>query len=230
MRGFDIPHEQDESMTKGYSLSAQLPFSAPYLLNGARFKLSFYDHGETFVFAGYEKELSGKWVALVDATDNQHMRAAQPPVSALPDAILNVAESLHTQDNRITANPLFAVEVRKRVYGIDPEWGGPVVWLHDGEEVTDPDEVKQPEQGWENGDDDPDNYTRTSYYEYWEFVTACLTEEGCKAYIRRNGHNHRGEKRIYAHGGYRNHEWEEVRRYLMSLRPYSTATKCEGQS
>lgn len=148
-------------------------------------------------------------------------RPSQPP-GVLPDAVLNVAELLHTQDNRITANPIFAVEVKKRIYGIDPEWGGPVVWLHDGEEVTDPDEIKRLENGWENGDDDPDNYTRTSYHEHWEFVTACLTEEGCKAFLRRDGHNHRGEKRIYAHGGYRNHEWEAVRNFLMSLRPVPT--------
>lgn len=51
---------------------------AGYLLNGTRFKMSFDAHGETFAFAGYEKELYGKWVALVDATDNQHMRATQP--------------------------------------------------------------------------------------------------------------------------------------------------------
>jgi hypothetical protein len=156
-------------------------------------------------------------------------RAAQPPAPALPDAILNVAELLHTQDNRITANPLFAVEVKTRVYGIDPEWGGPVVWIHDGDEVTDPDELKKLEQGWENGDDEPDNYTRTSYHEHWEFVTACFTEEGCKAYLRSNGHNHRGEKRIYAHSGFRNREWEELRRYLMSLRPVPTKGESHGE-
>lgn len=46
-----------------------------YLCNGARFKVSINCEGGTYCFDGYP-ELDGKWVALVDATDNKHMGAS----------------------------------------------------------------------------------------------------------------------------------------------------------
>lgn len=48
----------------------------------------------------------------------------------------------------------------------------------------------------------------------WEFVTACLTEHGCKEYLRFNGHN-LGETRIYAESGFRNQEVQMLRLILM---------------
>jgi hypothetical protein len=54
-------------------------------------------------------------------------------------------------------------------------------------------------------------------FEYWEFVTACFTEEGCKEYLRQDGHNLRGEVEIFVAGGYRNDEWEAVREHLKGI-------------
>lgn len=149
--------------------------------------------------------------------DPQVESTGQPP-PALPDAVLNVAELLHTQDNRCTAAPIFIVQVQKRVYGIDTAWGGDVAWLHDGDEITEPEKVKELEAHWDEHGNEPDDYTRTGYTDQWEFVTACFTQSGCEAFLRSDGHNHRGEKRIYAHGSYRNSEWNAVRNYLKSLR------------
>lgn len=160
--------------------------------------------------------------AVALALRDRHARASAPPTASLPDAILNVAELLHTQDNRITRDPIFVVEMKKRVYGIDPQWGGDVVWLNDGDEVTDPEEIKELDAHWDETGEEKSDYTRTAYVDDWEFVTACFTQSGCESYLRRNGHNHRGETRIYAHGSYRNAEWEAVRNYLMSLRASPT--------
>lgn len=46
----------------------------PYLVNATRFRLSFNRSGYTGSFYGYHKELDGRWVALVPAEDNCHMR------------------------------------------------------------------------------------------------------------------------------------------------------------
>ncbi len=48
----------------------------PYLLNGARFKISINGEGGTYCFDGYP-QLDGQWVALVDATDNRHLDDSQ---------------------------------------------------------------------------------------------------------------------------------------------------------
>jgi hypothetical protein len=130
--------------------------------------------------------------------------------------ILNdVYEQLKIQDNRATAMPIFAVQQRRRILGFDPQWRSDVVWIHDGEEVG-PEKSKELEQIYQDGGDPPDEYDRTGYLDEWEFVTACFTEQGCKDYIERNGHNLK-EPRIYAYGSYRNDEWQAVREHLLRL-------------
>ena len=54
------------------------------------------------------------------------------------------------------------------------------------------------------------------YVDEWQFVTACFTEQGCKDYIRLNGHN-LTDPRIYVESGYRNYEWERLREFLMKI-------------
>lgn len=57
-------------------LASQVKTGAPhpYLCNATRFKLSFDSKGRTDCFWSYEKELDGRWVALVSAEDDSHMR------------------------------------------------------------------------------------------------------------------------------------------------------------
>lgn len=114
----------------------------------------------------------------------------------VPPEIAALIERLHTQDNRITDNPLFAVQQRRRVYGVDEE-------RRDGVEA------------------DADGMP-CGYVDRWEFVTGCMTEQGCKDFIRVNGHN-LNEPRIYAYGSYRNAEFIALRKWLMSLRQSDTA-------
>lgn len=92
---------------------------------------------------------------------------APPPAD--PPAIVALGERLRTQDNQMTAHPIFVVEHRN--------------------------DARRP----------------------WEFVTACLTDEGARAYMNANGHNLRKFSRIFVHSGYRNNEWIGLRNYLLSL-------------
>ncbi len=48
----------------------------------------------------------------------------------------------------------------------------------------------------------------------WEFVTACLTENGAQDFINCNGHNLHSP-RIYGWSGYRNREWINLRNYFL---------------
>lgn len=50
----------------------------PYLCNATRFKMSFDRMGRVNCFYGYGTELDGRWVALVPAEDDQHMKGYSP--------------------------------------------------------------------------------------------------------------------------------------------------------
>jgi len=76
---------------------------------------------------------------------------------------------MHTQDNRITADPIFVVQERKGRNG------------------------------------------------HFCDVTFCFTDVGAQNYIDVNGHNHRGELRIFVKSLWRNAEMIAVRNHLMSL-------------
>jgi hypothetical protein len=131
----------------------------------------------------------------------------------------DVGRRLREQNNRATAHPLFIVQHKRRVYGFDPDYCDDVVWLNgpnDSCEAT-PEEHAELEARYEEDGVEPEDWQRTGYRDQWEFVTACLTETGAKDYLTRNGHNIRGEVRIYAESCYRNDEMMRVREYLMAL-------------
>lgn len=111
-----------------------------------------------------------------------------------------VAERLRTQDNQITANPIFVVQQRIRDYGYEPKWAEGTAWIDgQGEEITAPD----------------DEATETGYRDRWEFVQPFFTEAAARAYIKANQHNLR-ECRVYVASGFRNAEWAMVRDLLLN--------------
>lgn len=124
--------------------------------------------------------------------------------------------NLATQDNRCTAHPMFVVQQRRRIYGMDPDYAQPedaVAWLHcDGDEESG-DEAAALEAAYQATGDVPEDYTRTAYLDIWVFVTACFTEQGCKDYLGLNGHNLTAP-RIYVESAHRNEEWQRVRALL----------------
>jgi hypothetical protein len=154
--------------------------------------------------------------AAPEAATEPSERAASLVASEVPKEIAAIIENLHTQDNRITDNPLFAVQQKRRFGGVDSDYADASVWISDGCEV-DAEEAARLDALRDSGEAVPDNCQRMGYIDRWEFVTGCLTEQGCKDYIARNGHNLH-EPRIYAYGSYRNAEFIAIRKWLMSLR------------
>jgi hypothetical protein len=134
------------------------------------------------------------------------------------EALRTIHGLLHTQDNRITAAPMFAVQQKRRVYGIDTEYEPLIAWTNDEGFEASPEDAARFETAYDHDcDAEQEGYRRIGYHEYWEFVTGCFTEQGCKDYLARNGHN-LNEPRIYAYGTYRNEEWKTIRDFLMSDR------------
>ena len=160
----------------------------------------------------------------------------------VPEFLRKLAHELRTQDNRITAHPLFCVEVKVRTYGLDPmhHYDG-YVWLEnddceacyegDDELIEHFDEQLKYAEDYdlnahqigimERFKEDPEweddleelGYYKCYYEERWEFKTAHFTEKAAKDYIRINGHN-LPERRIYVTSQYRCYEFNELIEYI----------------
>ena len=134
--------------------------------------------------------------------------STQPETKPWPITDLaEIGERLRTQDNQCTAEPMFCVEVKRREYGYMPEYCDETVWI---DTLDDCMEIPEPENP-------TDGQVETGFKDVWERVMTAFTREGAEDYIRQNGHNHRGEKRIYVESFRRCEEMIAIRKYLMSL-------------
>ena len=133
------------------------------------------------------------------------------------ERLKKIGQLLRTQDNRITDAPMFIVEQKARIYGLDPQYGdGDYIWQHkdDPEYFLGTDE--ELEEEIVIGAAVKEQYEKVYYYEYWVFVTVCFTEQGCNDFLKINRHNLK-EPRIFAAGSFRNEEFRAVREYLIGL-------------
>lgn len=128
-----------------------------------------------------------------------------------------IGKLIREQDNRITDCPLFIVQEKIRDYGWDSQYCDDYKWLDRDNEHSEASETRgrRLDALYDDGRD-VEPYEKAYYRDRWEFVTACFTEQGCKDFLKRDGHNH-NECRIYAAGSYRNEEFRAVREYLKGL-------------
>ncbi len=139
--------------------------------------------------------------------------------------LTTIAHNLRTQDNRITANPIFMVQVKVSHLGT-PDNDDPHYWVNNDWERVDDDISKLLDEAEESGlnewvhPDEPDRkrylkgYTKVHYVDVYQHHMPFFTEHGANEYLKINKHNLR-EPRIYVESGYRNAEWELVRQHLM---------------
>jgi hypothetical protein len=120
-----------------------------------------------------------------------------------------IGNQLRTQDNRATDNPMFCVQEKRRIVGMDSSYSDRLCW-HDsanGETIYDDDpDFKEAPEG--------DEWDEFGYVDIWEVVMVAFTEEGCKEYLRLNGHNLK-QSRIYAMSFNRCPEMVLLRRFLL---------------
>ena len=138
------------------------------------------------------------------------------------DALKEISDNIRKQSNDCTNLPMFVVQTRRRIYGMDTDYSEEIAWLYADEAVeVDADTAKHLEEMYQtnheiNGDLCLDDYTRTAYIDVWEMATVCFTRKGAEDYIKANGHN-LNEPRIYVESGYRNVEFETIRKFLLNL-------------
>ena len=137
------------------------------------------------------------------------------------DELDALSTELRTQDNAITADPLFVVFQEERIYGVSRYYrnnGFTWVCVDDSSVTADDDEAKVLDKLL---DEDRElsignvTYERVWYRIVPRFVTACLTRKGAEAFIARNGHNLTNPY-IYVESLHRNEEMIALRNHLMS--------------
>jgi hypothetical protein len=137
------------------------------------------------------------------------------------EPLLPMAALVRTQDNAITSDPIFMVQRRRRIFGMDPNYSDHFAWLTDDSEYeAEGDELRDIELRYEDSGrerDDIDGWHRVAYLDIWENVQPFFTRAGAEHYIHINGHNLRPETRIFVESGYRNAEWIAVRAFLNDL-------------
>lgn len=149
------------------------------------------------------------------------LRKAKSETSEIPASLKYIGELIRTQDNRITDQPMFVVFEKREIIGSEDHSPDRIVWVWEGEEVS---ETRARRLELLHQDyRDTRGYDRYAMQEIDVFVTACFTEQGCKDYLQRNGHNLR-KPYIYAAGSFRNHEYQTVRKWLMALPPTDSTT------
>lgn len=134
------------------------------------------------------------------------------------DKIKKIIDNLKTQDNLCMGDPIFIVQQKKEIIGLDPAYSDEVIWLDENneyEEITDPEKIKELNEYYDCTFLERRGYTRTAKMETWEFVTACLTRKGCEDYIAAMKHRLK-EPRIFVDSGYRNAEWIALREYFLN--------------
>lgn len=156
-------------------------------------------------------------LALVEALEKAQQRITQlesRTVKLLPE-LYTIGELIRTQDNRITDQPMFVVFQKREIIGSDEHSPSRICWVWDGEEVSEL-RAKRLEALYQDGRDTR-GYDRYAMQEVDDFVTACFTENGCKDFLRQNGHNLR-QPYIYACGSFRNNEYQVVRNWLAGIK------------
>lgn len=125
--------------------------------------------------------------------------------------IKSIAHEINTQDNRITADPIFCVYEKDHIpYGISSDYSDSFEWYDpkDGNRSSIKDTVTK-EFAKRMG------YEKVYYIDVDKFINAHFTERAAKEHIRINGHN-LNKPFIYVSSLFRCGEMISIRNFLKS--------------
>jgi len=134
-----------------------------------------------------------------DTRDRAGREACEVRGMSKIEELKRLVDELLTQDNLATANPLYCVQQKRRIEGIDSDYDPEFAWWtedFDGGPYSDGD-VRA-----EILEEKPDDTS------FWEFVCAHLTMKAAEKYIELNQHNLH-ESRVYVTSQYRCHEFND---------------------
>lgn len=156
--------------------------------------------------------------AYADATvaHRATLMAVQPSPSApVPESIRLIAQRMAADNgDHCTRDPIFTVEKKRRIVGIDTDYAQTTGWFNtDGGEMIDAEHATELEAKWKEGADVPDGHIRSGYIDEWEHVSSYFTKEAAQAVVDAKA----DAFRVYVDSAYRNHEWQAMRAFMLSL-------------
>lgn len=120
-----------------------------------------------------------------------------------------LAAKLTGQDNAYTASPVYCVQQRVLITGIDTDYASDIGWFCEGD-LADPQKARALDRYYNRFNREPDNWTRTGYEWRWRYTGQFyLTKEAADAFVGDSKHH-----RVYVDSACRNHELKEIRRLL----------------
>lgn len=120
------------------------------------------------------------------------------------ETIKRIIAQIRTQDNASTADPVYTVQERKRIY-YPYDGNSEGVWLDEDSNEPNAEELAEIEAGNEDG------WSRWDYEDRWQIVQTFLTLEGANTYIETQAHRHGEPLRLYVDSAYRNTEIQALR-------------------
>jgi hypothetical protein len=134
------------------------------------------------------------------------------------DKLCRWGKELYTQDNLSTAHPIFMVQDRKRLYGLDTNYTDHISWCYEDEcDEVDSEKAEELEKVYQDTLDEPAGFRRLGYIDTWENVQPFFTRNGADQYLKVNSHNLSPQARVYVESAHRNGEWQAVRGFLARL-------------
>ena len=129
--------------------------------------------------------------------------------------LAEMGRNVNTQDNRITSDPIFLVQEKRRFLG-DADADDSYVWYNRHWDQVDAELAAQLDQWEEENSGDLTGYTKYYYREVYVTVQPFFTEAEAQRYIDSNAHR-MSEPRIYVDSAYRNREWQTIREFLSQI-------------
>jgi len=177
--------------------------------------------------------------AKVERKALEHWAVLYPGIGQMPVSesgpsawLTKLGYELRTQNNACTAHPLFLVQKRRRIFGMDSGYADEYEWhsCHDAEykysqadiqEAIRDDPAADADRNIEDDDEfvrDPEDYgyEKVYYIDEWRFVTAHFTRKAAQRYLNENAHNMTAP-RIYVSSQYRCHEWNKAVEHLSTI-------------
>ena len=134
------------------------------------------------------------------------------------DFLNDLAQKLHSQDNAYTSLPVYCIQEKMLICGIDEDYGGNVGWF--SEEARFPEDESSRkhralERYYDRYSKEPDGWTRCGYVFRWKYTgISFFTKEAADKYVKERAYNHTYGVRVYVDSLYRNPEMREIRRLL----------------
>lgn len=136
-------------------------------------------------------------------------------MAAVPAELLQWGASLRAdrrENDHCTADPVFTVERRRRIFGIDFDYCQEHTWVDDCGECN-IEECARLDATYDETGNEPDGYTRCGYMDVWENVASYITPEPAREFASAKGDDYR----VMVDSGCRNAQWRALRSFLLAL-------------